>query len=247
MKILILIVLCSFSFSGSFAQRITQTDQQLWLGYFNQIRFSNKWGLWFDTHFRTTDQFVKEPSKFLARVGAMYYINDNLKFTNGYTFANHFPEEAHPEISQPEHRLWHQFQQHNTYGKVRTMHWLRLEERFRRNYKDNQLVDGYRFDERIRANYLINVPLSKKGIVPKTFSAIVNDEVMLNLSKKNIYNTFDQNRLFVGLAYNVSSHSNLQFGYMNVYQQLAAGNRYLNLNTIRIFYFQNLDFRKKDK
>ena len=126
------------------------------------------------------------------------------------------------------------------------MQWIRLEERFRRKIKnDNELADGYRFDERIRANMLINIPLSKKGIAPMTFSAILNDEIMINLSKNNVYNVFDQNRFFVGLSYNIDSHSNFQFGYMNVYQQLAAGNKFRNTNSIRLFYFQNLDFRKK--
>jgi hypothetical protein len=153
-----------------------QDEEQLWLGYFNQTRLTDKWGIWFDTHFRTTEHFIKEPSKFLGRLGVMYYINDDLKFTNAYNFVNHFPEEGHANVSHPEHRIWHQLQLHTKYGKVRTMQWIRLEERFRRKIKnDNELAYGYRFDERIRANMLINIRLSKKGIAPKTFSAILND------------------------------------------------------------------------
>ena len=226
--------------------RIVQDEEQVWTGYFNQTRLTDKWGIWLDAHFRTTEHFVKEPSKAIGRLGVMYYLNDDLKFTNAYAFINHFPEEGHANISQPEHRIWHQLQLHTKYGKVRTMQWVRLEERFRRKVKnDNELADGYRFDERIRYNFMLNIPLNKKGIVPKSFSAILNDEVMVNLSKNNVNNIFDQNRFFVGLAYNFNAHSNLQFGYMNVYQQLAAGNKYKNINAIRVFFFQNLDFRKK--
>jgi len=244
-RILLALMLCSCPI---FAQttRVVQDEEQLWLGYFNQTRLTDQWGIWFDTHFRTTEHFIKEPSRFLGRLGVMCYINDDLKFTNAYNYAHHFPEEGHANVAQPEHRIWHQLQLHTKYGKVRTMQWIRLEERFRRKIKnDNELADGYRFDERIRANILVNIPLSQKGIVPKTFSAILNDEIMVNLSKNNVYNVFDQNRFFVGLAYNIDSHSNFQFGYMNVYQQLAAGNKFRNINSIRLFYFQNLDFRKK--
>jgi len=49
-----------------------KTSEQIWLGYFNQTRLSNKWGLWTDVHFRTTGGFVEEPSKFLFRAGLMY-------------------------------------------------------------------------------------------------------------------------------------------------------------------------------
>lgn len=232
-----------------FAQtsRITQDEEQLWLGYFNQTRLTDKWGIWFDSHFRSNEHFIKEPSKAIDRLGVMYYLNDDLKLTNAYNYVNHFPEEGHANISQPEHRIWHQLQLHTKYGKMRTMQWVRLEERFRRKIKnDNELADGFRFDERIRYNFLLNIPLNKKGIVPKSFSAILNDEIFINLSKNNVYNIFDQNRFFVGLAYNFNAHSNLQFGYMNVYQQLAAGNKYKNINSLRVFYFQNLDFRKKN-
>lgn len=229
--------------------RVVQDEEQVWTGYFNQTRLSDKWGIWLDVNLRTTEHFVKKPSKAIGRLGLMYYLNDDLKFTNAYAFINHFPEEGHANISQPEHRIWHQLQWHTKYGKIRTMQWVRLEERFRQKIKnDNELAEGYRFDERIRYNFLLNIPLNKKGIVPKSFSAILNNEVMINLSKNNIYNIFDQNRFFVGLAYNFNTHSNLQFGYMNVYQQLAAGNKYKNINAIRVFFFQNLDFRtRKDK
>lgn len=227
-------------------ERSTQTEEQTWMAYFNQTRLSDKWGIWFDGHFRTTEHFVKEPSKLLLRTGLMYYLNDDLKLTNGYAYINHYPEEGHANVSQPENRIWHQLQLHTKYGKVRTMQWIRMDERFRRKIKNNnELAEGYRFDARIRYNFLLNVPLSKKGIAPKTVSAILNDEVMINLSKNNVYNAFDQNRFFVGIAYNIDSHSNFQFGYMNVYQQLGAGNKYKNINSIRLFFFQNLDLRKK--
>lgn len=110
---------------------------------------------------------------------------------------------------------------------------------------DNELAHDFRFDERIKYNYLLNVPHSKKGIIPKTFFAVLNDEVMINLTTNNVYNTFVQNRFFIGLANNCDIHFNLQFSYMNVYQQLEPGNKYKNIDAIRMFFFQNLDFKKK--
>jgi hypothetical protein len=245
-----LLVFSFLAFVPLYAQVAKQVaaEEQLWLGYFNQTRLSNKWGLWTDVHFRSTDDFVGAPSKFLFRAGLMYYLTDDFKFTNGYNFINHFPEEGHANVSMPEHRAWHQLQLHTKYGKVRTMQWLRLEERWRRNIKnDNELADGYRFDTRLRFNYLANFPLSKKGIVPKTLAFTLSNEIFINLGRKVLYNTFDQNRFFAGLSYQTSAHSNLQFGYMNVYQQLRAGNSYRNISSIRVFYFQNLDVRKNKK
>ena len=233
--------------SGSVLAQPTKqvhVEEQTWLAYFNQTRLSNRWGIWLDGHFRATEHFVKEPSKLLFRTGLTYYVTDDLKLTNGYTFVNHFPELGHANVSQPEHRIWQQIQLHTKYGKVRTMQWLRLEERFRRRIKnDDELGAGYAFDTRLRYNYLLNIPLSKKGIVPHAFSVVLNNEIFINLGPRIVYNKFDQNRLFAGLGYQLSAHSNLQFGYMNIFQQLAAGNTYRNIHAVRLFFFQNLDMR----
>lgn len=126
------------------------------------------------------------------------------------------------------------------------MQWLRLEERYRHKVKNNdELADGYNFNYRLRYNFWYDVPLSKKGIVPGALSFVFNDEVHVNFGKQIVNNYFDQNRFFVGLKYQTAEHSNLQVGYMNLFQQLAAGNRYRNINAIRVFYFQNFDWRKK--
>lgn len=230
-----------------YSQKETTHEDQLWTGFFNQTRLNNKWGFWVDLHYRGTEHFVNEPSKIIFRPGVTYYVNDHLKLTNGYTFVNHFPEQGHKNISQPEHRIWQQMQNHNSIGKARFMQWIRFEERFRRNIKnDNELANGYRFDLRLRSNLLFNIPFSKKGIAPKTFSAVLNDEIFINYRnpRNATYYPFDQNRFFAGLSYNFTSHSNLQFGYMNVFQQLNQGTKFKNINAIRVFYFQNLDLRK---
>ena len=84
------------------------------------------------------------------------------------------------------------------------------------------------------------IPISKKGIVPYSWSFVVNDEVLINFGKEIVNNYFDQNRLFFGFKYQVSDHSNLQVGYMNLFQQFGSGNKSRDINVIRFFYFQNL-------
>jgi hypothetical protein len=90
----------------------------------------------------------------------------------------------------------------------------------------------------------MQVPLSKKLFQPKTFSFVTGNEIFVNFGKEILYNTFDQNRFFVGFAYQTTKTDNLQFGYMNVFQQLTAGNQYKTSHVARIFYFHNLDLKK---
>ena len=100
---------------------------------------------------------------------------------------------------------------------------------------------------RIRYNIFTQFPLSKRKFQPNTLSFVVNDEVHINFGEQIVYNYFDQNRFFVGFNYHINKHDNLQFGYMNLFQQLAAGNQYRSVHVARVFYFHNLDLRKKSK
>ena len=218
---------------------------QLWTGYFAQTRLSDQWGLWTDVHLRTKENLLSDLSQGIVRVGLMYYLNDHTKLTAGYAYVNHFPAEGHTNVSQPEHRPWQQIQWHNNGPKSRLMQWIRLEERYRRRIlNDSELAEGYNYGTRIRYNLMAAFPLTKKGFAPGGLSLILNDEVHLNLGRKVVYNYFDQNRFFVGLGYQLGRHTTLQGGYMNLFQQLAAGNQYRNLHTARVFLFQTFDLRK---
>jgi len=249
MKTLITTLAAITCMASAYAQAPSKTTthlEQVWMGYFNQTRLSNKWGFWAEAQLRTKEDFVDNLSVSILRVGATYYFTDMSKLTAGYAYVNHFPGNNHQNISRPEHRIWQQFQWHNNYKKIRTMQWFRLEERYLRKVKNSdELASGYNFNFRMRYNFLLQVPLSSKGVQPNTFSFILNDEVHVNFGKEIVYNYFDQNRFFLGFSYQTTPSNNIQAGFMNVFQQLASGNQYRSINTIRLSYFQNIDARKK--
>lgn len=202
--------------------------------------------MWLDLHLRTKEDFFDNFSQSIFRPGITYYLNDATKLTAGYAYVSHYPADNHKDVTQPEHRPWQQIQWHNQYAKIRTMQWFRLEERFRRKIlNDSQVASGYNFNYRVRYNFFLQAPLSKKGFQPHTVTFVVNDEVHVNFGKQIVYNYFDQNRFFVGFAYQTNKTDQLQAGYMNLFQQLPAGNQYRLINAARIFYFHNLDLRRK--
>jgi hypothetical protein len=228
------------------ATKTTEHFNRIWAAYFNQTRFSNKWGMWAEVQLRTKENFVEDLSQGFLRLGLTYYINDATKLTLGYAYVNEFPGDNHKNISAYEHRPWQQIQWHTKYGKNRMMQWIRLEERYRRKIKnDDELADGYNFNWRLRYNMLYEIPFYKNGTDPNSWSFVANDEVHINFGKNIVNNYFDQNRFFLGFKYQTGVHSNLQFGYLNQFQQLAAGNKYRNVNALRVFFFQNFDWRKK--
>src|SRR6476659_10138676 len=203
MKRFVLFLMILANSAQVFAQttKTTTTLQQLWFGYFNQSRITNRLGIWFDGQLRTKEDFVNDLSVSIIRPGVTYYVNDALKLTAGYAYVTQYPQDNFKE-SRPENRIWQQVQWHTKYGKNRTMQYIRLEERFRRKVAaDSTMDEGNNFNYRVRYNLLWQVPLNgevKKG----SFSLILNDEIHIAFGEEIVYNYFDQNRFFAGLAYN---------------------------------------------
>jgi len=245
MKIRLLPFIFALTVTALAAQKTVTNEEQIWLGFFNQTRVTNKWGFWLDAHLRLKDDFVGELSQFIIRAGPTYYLADDIRLTAAYAYIHHFPAEGHKDIAQPEHRPWQQVQWFMRGQKARLMQWVRLEERFRRKIlSDSELADGYNFNWRIRYNFAFFIPITKKRFEPGGLQFLLNDELMINFGENITYNVFDQNRLFAGLVYQVNSHAQLHAGYMNLYQQLASGDSFRNQHTIRVFYFHNFDLRK---
>ncbi|MGC3943257.1 MAG: DUF2490 domain-containing protein [Chryseolinea sp.] len=249
LRIAVLILFVVISSTTVWAQtpdKEIHSREQLWLGYFNQTRFSNRWGMWVDVHYRMTDNFVDRPFQLLIRPAVTYFFKDNLRLNVGYAFVEHFPAKG-LNTTRIEHRPWQQIWWSQKYSGLSTLQWLRLEQRFVEKVVNDEKVDGYNYVFRARYNFSFFIPLKGKEIVAKTPFAAVIDEVFLNFGDNVVYNTFDQNRLFLGLGYQFTSHLNAQLGYMNVYQQEASGYKYYSTHAIRFFVFHTLDLRKKEK
>jgi hypothetical protein len=226
-------------------QKSVHHRDQLWLGYFNQTRLTDRFGFWVDVHYRHTDNFIARPFQFVFRPAVTYFIKDNLRFNVGYAFVNHFPAKG-LNTSRPEHRTWQQIWWNQKYSGLTTLQWLRFEQRFNRKIANDDLLDGYNFNYRLRYNMSFFVPLRGKELAARTPFVVVMNEIFLNFGGKIVYNTFDQNRFFAGVGYQFTPHLNAQLGYMNVFQQEASGDVYMSTNAIRLFFFHTLDLRHKE-
>jgi hypothetical protein len=227
-----------------FAQKNITTKEQLWLAYFNQTRITSKFGIWADIHWRTSDHFIKDKFQFITHNGLTYFFSDNLRLTSGYTYSYIYPDGGKP--GRPEHRPWQQLWWRQNYDRFQTLQWIRFEQRFRRKEQGDHLVEGYNFNYRLRYNLALFIPLKGKKMTAKTPFIAVMDEIFINLGKEITSNYFDNNRFFIGLGYQFTSHLNAQLGYMNLFQEQANGKDFVNTNAIRFFVFHTLDLRKKE-
>lgn len=243
--IILTVLMANLSLLAQSPEKNIHSREQLWFAYFNQTRFSNKWGMWLDVHYRMTDSFADRPFQFLFRPAVTYFVKDNLRVNVGYTLVEHFPAEG-MNTTRTEHRAWQQIWWNQKYNGLTTLQWLRLEQRFNEKVVADEKLDGYNYTFRVRYNFSFFIPLKGKEITPKTPFAAITNELFLNFGDKVVYNTFDQNRFFAGFGYQFTTHLNAQLGYMNVYQQEGSGNNYYSTHAIRLYFFHTLDLRNKD-
>lgn len=242
-EILVGVFLVSFQLLAQNNTRTFIHEEKVFFGYFNQTRLSNNFGLWFDFHHRTINNFIREPHQSIGRSALSYFVNDNFRIMAGYAFAyNHSNSQS--AVAKIEHRPWQQLFFKTHYGHIHSIQMLRLEERYLQVVKGNKVTDDYTNVNRIRYSHLFMFPFDKNGIVPGSFFGILNNEVFINFGKNVRANVFDQNRFFVGVGYQFSKLTALHFGYMNIIQQLQNGFDFINSNCIRVFLFQSFDLRK---
>ena len=245
MKKVLIIILSLAGMESGYAQKQIATTEQLWVGYINQTRLSDKWDVVADIHLRTKDKFTKGFYQSVFRAGAAYHVAENASLAAGYAYFDYYPGDNHPNVAQSEHRIWEQVQWNTNYSKIHLQQRIRLEERYRRKIKsDGELDNGYSFNYRARYSLNFLYPLGKHPYAVKSIALIAHEEVMVNYGKEIVYNTFDQNRFLLGFNYYIAANNSMQLGYMNVLQQQSSGNKYKNIHAIRLYYYHTLDLRK---
>jgi hypothetical protein len=97
------------------------------------------------------------------------------------------------------------------------------------------------FTDRVRYLVSFTVPVSKN---PKVPSVVLSDEIAVQFGPEVVYNTFEQNRVFLGVKQPLGRSWSFDLGYMLVYQQKASGYQYDLNHTLRWFFYFTPDLRK---
>jgi len=239
-------LLVSLFFILSFVRVGAQTSytQESWWDYLNQNRYSDKWGSWIDVQSKLKDHYVNSINANEFTLGASYFQNKHFKYTGAITYVDNFPNSSH-SFHVAEYRPWQMIQLNTSTSKSKWLQWLRLEERFKETTINFNERGNFDFNYRLRYYLLAQFPLTKYKYEKGSVSFVTSEELYLNFGKNIIYNTFDQNRFFLGFYYYMNKDNILQLGYTNMYQKYNAPNKYLNADVLRVSVFNNIDFRPK--
>lgn len=214
------------------AKQVRQ-QAQVWLSMNAHYRFNQRWGLIGDLHIRRNN-FLKDPSFDFARLGVSYWFSDKMFVAAGYGHLWTAPAKIEWNTWGNEHRFYQQFQFNGKLNKTNVSHRIRNEQRWQQVIVDDAYVGRFRFSNRVRYQVSFGFPIFKN---PKAPVLILSDELLIQFGKELVYNTFDQNRLFIGIRQNISKQVSFDFGYMNVYQQRITGYQYDMNHTIRLFFY----------
>jgi len=223
-----------------------QTEKQIiqnghaWISVNNLYQLTNRWGILSDTHIRRTN-FINNPSFYFVRGGVQYSIKRNLRVAGGY---------AHLWLASPDEQPWNNYLNENRiyqqvsfshrYPGVNTLFRLRNEQRIFNTRVNGESLNNHYWIHRVRMLLSASIPFRKGGRT----QFLIADEMHLNFGKRVVYNTFNQNRLTVGIKHRLSKQWSFDTGYMMVYQQRSSGFAYDLNHTFRLFFYGTFDFRK---
>ena len=212
---------------------------QTWVSLNTVTKFAEHWGVAADVHIRENELFESN-NFYLLRGGVSYIPNSSVSITGGYAHMWLAPTKEGWSTYSDENRLYEQVQLATKVGKVSILQRLRNEQRWQEKMANDEPTGELRFTDRIRYLASFTIPVFTDKKMP---SLVVSDELLIQFGKEAVYNTFDQNRLFVGIRQTITPKLSYDFGYMNVYQQKYSGYQYDMNHTIRLFFYLNTNIK----
>ena len=208
---------------------------QTWVSLNSVTKFSQHWGVVADVHLRTND-FFQDNNFFFLRGGISYIPNSKFSFTGGYAHMWLAPKNPTWSTFSDENRIYQQVQMNTKSGNVSIVQRLRNEQRWQEIIVNDVATGNNKFSNRVRYLISTTIPIFKNKKAP---SLVLSDELLIQFGKDIVYNTFDQNRFFVGIKQSINPKLSFDFGYMNVYQQKSTGYQYDMNHTLRLFFYLN--------
>lgn len=218
------------------AQNISSSYNN-WATYFLNYKFSNRWGIHFDTQFRGDEEF-RNIKQHLVRGGIQYSLKSNIHLTIGYAHVNTFSTGFQRNLS--EYRPWQQFIWQHNFTRAHNTLRIRLEQRWSENYTiSNNVLDKseMKYGNRIRLFNRFLYDLLKKET--STFYLALQNEFFLNFPENQFNkNLLDQNRFLLAIGIFKNGNTRFEIGYMNQFITPSNAN-YSDNHILHLSVLQN--------
>ncbi len=249
--VVILVFIFLFKTNISLAQsgqRETVTQSIEWFALNSNIKLHSKLGIAFDGQLRFAKDF--QAMQHYVRAGLEIYITPNFSVVPiGYMYVwNYFYGEQPVSLLSDEQRIWEQVIFKQKFGRFNLHHRARLEQRFLEKVRtpDGEIEKDF-YLNRVRYRFLVNYPINKASMEAGAVFINVWDEIFYGWGEYDTFNEIDQNRVSLGLGYQLNSKT--QFLAGGLYQMMIKSNGAKQENNIGVLvqFTYNLDLRKKEE
>jgi len=222
-------------------EKEVNTQAQFWISINSTVRLTDNWGFMADFHIRRNN-FIIDPSFYFLRLGGVYWLDEKFSFALGGALLWLATEVNTGYGYALGKRIYQQILWRNSIKRIVFLQRIRNEQRWQQVLTPENTVEYIRFTNRVRFLLSGSIQIFNNKKLPKL---VISDEILFHFGKEVVYNTFDQNRIFVGINQSLGKGWKYDFGYMLVFQQKYSGYQYDKNNTLRLFFYYSPDLRKK--
>lgn len=177
-----------------------------WIQYFGDNRISDRFSLHTEVEYWSWET-ASNPEVFILRPAVNFHLSNGPFLTLGYTYVKSWPFEEEG-LSTSQNHLFEQLILRSPVWRVRLFHRYRFEQRW---IKVGD-AEATNFSTRLRYMFLAQVPLTRSLIAANTLYFTTYNEVFLNTGGRP--EVFDQNRLYLALAYQITGDFCIQTGLL---------------------------------
>lgn len=242
----LLVGLC-FNARGQESKEVS-TQRLFWIGYLGTLRFNERWTMTLDAQQRRfVDPSAQHTS--LLRSDVHRALGSGWDLAAGasvFFLATNDPMAPSGPVV-PELRPHIEFNQSGQARKLRWSHRLRAEARYFHEVQGEELGEGFVFGNyRVRYRLGFDLPLRRSQDGTRDLLTLrLFDEVMLNLGRNIVRNTFDQNRIGVAVQAPLFRNVSAELGYIHWFQQRSSGTAYYERHIARFTIVQRIDLGGK--
>lgn len=226
-----MILLISFGLSAQTLEKKVEKQTFSLFSFSSTFAISSRWSIISDVQERT---FLK-PSKqnqLSLRTQVNYILGHNWTAAGGtsYVLTRAGDQSSSSTLVIPEIRLNQDVNYKQKFTNASVSHRYRMEERFIKKNINDTLRDGHKFVERLSYTLSFEYKLfdSRNKIRALTLKAA--DGIFINAKKHIAYTTFDQNRFYTGLNYQMYKNVTIEMGYINIFQRRNSDKEFYNRN-----------------
>lgn len=220
-------------FSLQAQTKTINTQYQSWISVNSVLKISPQWSIVADLHTRR-NHFMEDNNFNFARTGVQYTIDKNLSVAAGYAHLWAYPTTKDWHTIAHENRIYQQVQYSSKWKNANILQRLRNEQRWQQKMVNDAYSGELRFTDRVRYLLSLTIPVFKNKKLPALALA---DELCLHAGKDIVYNTFEQNRFFIGIREQLRPDLSFDMGYMRVFQQKRSGYEFDRNHTFRLFFY----------